>query len=330
MLQVRDIGSWKDIGAAVLISAIFSQFGMLIFFMTLPLYVLSARRNSRVVMTAALSVLVINLLIDVWNMRAVTDTGLKWAVIVLDMMIPVLLTLGLFFVINIFPGMTGKRKLYKLFAATVFSIVISLPVFFLLKNNELFISAIEEQFTAMGSMFFNSENRNFETELMQTYFDGETFLEYLKGFYLRSIVFIYFALLAGLTRMGDVLLARFSRRKLLNIRDFKLPEFLLWPFLISVALLAVEVFELFSFSYFSPVIWNVGFILLLLYGLQGLAIMRSLYVRIRIPPGLQLMTEFIFILLLFMPGVNYIVIIGIPLLGVSETWINLRKPMKEY
>jgi hypothetical protein len=40
------------------------------------------------------------------------------------------------------------------------------------------------------------------------------------------------------------------------------------------------------------------------------------------------MIEFILMMMLVMPGINYIVIIGLPVLGISETWINLRKPIR--
>ena len=76
----------------------------------------------------------------------------------------------------------------------------------------------------------------------------------------------------------------------------------------------VEIFDLVNLGYASAVIWNVGLILIFVYGLQGLGIIRSLFVRFKFPQSLRLMVEVLLMLILVMPGVNYIVIIGLPVL----------------
>ncbi len=44
---------------------------------------------------------------------------------------------------------------------------------------------------------------------------------------------------------------------------------------------------------------------------------------------MRVMIIFTLSLLLVQPGVNYFILIGIPLLGVSEIWIKYEKKLKE-
>jgi len=44
---------------------------------------------------------------------------------------------------------------------------------------------------------------------------------------------------------------------------------------------------------------------------------------------MRMLLIFTISMLLLQPGINYFVLIGIPLLGVSEIWIKYEKNMKE-
>ena len=44
---------------------------------------------------------------------------------------------------------------------------------------------------------------------------------------------------------------------------------------------------------------------------------------------MRMLIIFTLSLLLVQPGINYFILIGIPLLGVSEIWIKYEKNMKE-
>jgi hypothetical protein len=318
----------RELSVSILLAVVFSQVGLLIFLFTVPLYTLYYRKGASDFLTSSGTVMFLVLIMALWKTRSVTDTDLRRALIVIEMMIPVLLMLGLFFVIDIIPVVSGFRRLYRLLLATAAAVIVFLPFYRVLKGNTVFIDAVGNQLNAMAGVLLGEGSASFESEVVKTYFGDEGFLEYLKNFYINSAAAIYFLILLVTNRISELVLFRLSGKLPVKLIDFKVPGLLLWPMLISAVLMIADMFELFQTGLLSPVIWNAGMILLFVYGLQGLAILRSLFIRYRVPPGLRLMAEFFIIMMLVVPGINYIVIIGLPVLGVSETWINLRKSIR--
>jgi hypothetical protein len=72
----------------------------------------------------------------------------------------------------------------------------------------------------------------------------------------------------------------------------------------------------------------VGLIAMFLYGLQGVGILRFLIAKSNAGRGLLRFTTIIIIVMLIIPGINILIILGIPIFGVSETWIHFRKPKR--
>ena len=313
---------------AVILTVIFSQFGGLVFFYTVPLYILYYRKGFSDLAIASASVFVVLAVLAVWKTRLVTDTDLRRALIIMEMIIPVLLMFGMFFVIDVIPVLSGYRRLYRLLAATAAGMLVFIPVFLLLKSNQVFTEAVSAQINAIAGMFSPEGTGSYESEVMKTYLGEEGLVGYMKNFYRRSVGAFYFLLLLVSSRAADILMFRFGRRDAMRLIDFKVPSTLLWPTLLAAVAVLVEMFGLFRLGYFSSLVWNAGLILVFIYGLQGLAIIRSLFIKYRLPHGLRLMIEFVIIMILVMPGINYIVIIGLPVLGISETWINLRNSIR--
>ncbi len=318
----------RDVSIAVILAAVFSQFGFLLFFFTVPLYTLYYRKGFSDLLTASGAVIVILIGLSFWKTRLVTDTDLRTALIVIEMMIPMLLMLGLFFVIDVIPVISGYRRLIRMLMATAAAMLVFVPVYLLLSENQVFTEAVRAQLNAVAGVFTGGGAESYETEVMKSYLGEEGLIGYMKNFYRKSAGAIYFLILMISSRAADLVLFRFGRRDVLKLINFKVPEIMLWPMLLTAVAVLVEVFDLIQLGVVSSIVWNAGFILLFLYGMQGLAIVRSLFIRFKVPNGLRLMTEFILIMVLVMPGINLIVIIGLPVLGISETWINLRNSIR--
>lgn len=318
----------RDAVIAVALAVIFSQFGLLMFFLTVPLYTLYYRKGFSDLLISSGAVMLLLLIFAIWKTRLVTDADLRRALIVIEMIIPVLLMLGLFFVIDVIPVLSGYRRLFRMLFATMAAMLVFVPVYLFLKENQVFADAVTAQLNAVAGVFTAEEAGTYETEVLKSYLGEEGLIGYMKNFYRRSAGAIYFLILLITSRAADLVGFRFGRRDILRLVDFKVPEILLWPMLLTAVAILVEVFELTGLGFMSPIVWNAGLILLFLYGLQGLAILRSLFIRFHVPSGLRLMTEFILIMILVMPGINLVVIIGLPVLGISETWVNLRKSIR--
>ena len=328
MLKIQGSSRLRDLMIAVILSAVGTQFSVLILFFTVPLFTLYYKRGSKDLLIGAGSVLIILLVLSAWKTRSVDDADLRGALVVVEMIIPILLMLGMFFVIDIIPVLSGLRRLYRLFIATAAAVLVFVPVFMALQQNEVFIEAVSSQINAIADVFIGDGTGTYESEIVKTYFGEEGILGYLKNFYLKSAAVMYFLVLLINMRVSEILISRMQQRSASKLTDFSVPEILLWPMLLTAVGMLIEVFEIVSLGFVSPLIWNAGIILLFVYGLQGLGIIRSLLGRFKLPYSFTLMVEMFLILILLIPGINYIVIIGLPVLGVSETWINLRKPIR--
>lgn len=328
MLSFQGSSRLKDLSIAVILAAIFSQFGFLILLYTVPLYSLYYRRGLNDLLLGAGSVMLLILIFTVWKIRAVADTDFKGALILIEMIIPVLLMLGMFFVIDIIPVVSGYRRLYRLFFATVAAVLICVPVFMILRGNEVFIEAVSGQINLFAGAAFGEGSGTYDSEVVKTYLGENGILGYMKSFYMKSAAAIYFLILLIASRISEMILCRLEKRQALKLINFNVSSLLLWPMLLAAVGMLVDIFELFNLGFVSAVVWNVGLVLMFVYGLQGLAIMRSLFLRFKLPQSFRLMFEFIILLMLVMPGINYIVIIGLPVFGISETWINLRKSIR--
>ena len=328
MLLIQGSSRLRELIIVVILATVFSQFGFMVLLYTVPLYTLYYRRGASDLLLGAGIVLFLMLILAAWRTRSVADTDLRGALLVIEMIIPVILMLGMFFIIDIIPVISGFRRLYRLFFATAATVLVCFPVLLILQNNEVFSEAVKSQINAIAGLAMGDGSGTYESEVVKSYLGEEGFIGYMKSFYMKSAAAIYFLVLLISVRAAEIVQGRIKHESVLQLTDFTVPDLLLWPTLLAAVGILVEIFDLVNLGYASAVIWNVGLILIFVYGLQGLGIIRSLFVRFKFPQSLRLMVEVLLMLILVMPGVNYIVIIGLPVLGVSETWINLRKPIR--
>ena len=106
-----------------------------------------------------------------------------------------------------------------------------------------------------------------------------------------------------------------------------MPDFMVWPLIVS--LLVVLVDRKISAGFIGFTGWNILLIMATLYGFKGLGIIQNFMKILKFPPPMRMMIIFTLSLLLVQPGINYFILIGVPLLGVSEIWIKYEKNMKE-
>ena len=103
---------------------------------------------------------------------------------------------------------------------------------------------------------------------------------------------------------------------------WQVPEYVLWVFLGSWTVVLATL--LVDMPLMESLAWNVALSSSLLYMVQGMSILASL-VRTRNPGAPATRIFLLAFLLVLLPGVNVIPVIGLPILGVSETWVRYRK-----
>ncbi|HTP58461.1 MAG TPA: DUF2232 domain-containing protein, partial [Spirochaetia bacterium] len=109
---------------------------------------------------------------------------------------------------------------------------------------------------------------------------------------------------------------------------FRLEGFWLWVLIGALALILADLFFGSRLSgpamYAQYAAWNIGLIVVFLYGLQGLAIARFLFEKNGLPRLLWLLLLVVLAVLGASPRVGFFVILGLAAFGVSENWVRLR------
>jgi hypothetical protein len=147
---------------------------------------------------------------------------------------------------------------------------------------------------------------------------------------LRSLAASYVIMLAFSWWAGQVLATRtptmLGKPPRFRFAEFRLESWWLWPFIVTGALVLLDLFA--GLGPWAYAVWNAGLIVLFLFGLQGLAILRFLFEKYRIPRIVWPLIILVGGSLFFRgaPAAALIVLLVIPVFGVSENWIRYRVP----
>lgn len=113
---------------------------------------------------------------------------------------------------------------------------------------------------------------------------------------------------------------RFDRR----VVAWKLPETMVWVFLTAWLLVLLDQLVDYN-SIIRIAVWNFTLFMGVLYSVQGLAIMLyRLNLKNHRWSALKLFVLVAFLTML-LQGLNIVIVIGLPVLGVTETWVTYRK-----
>ncbi len=122
--------------------------------------------------------------------------------------------------------------------------------------------------------------------------------------------------------ISDLLIHRSQWSYQDRMARWHLPENGVWVFLGAWSVVLVTL--LVDMPVVESIAWNVALSSSLLFMVQGMSILAFL-VRKRNPGATATRIFLLAFLLVMLPGVNVIPLIGLPVLGVSETWIGYRK-----
>jgi hypothetical protein len=115
-----------------------------------------------------------------------------------------------------------------------------------------------------------------------------------------------------------------GERSPFHLAEFRLEAFWLWPLIASCGLILADLY--FHIAAWSLVAWNIGLVLVFLYGLQGLAILRFLFEKHGLPRILWFLLVALVIGLSASPRAGLFIAGALPAFGVAENWIRYRVP----
>ncbi len=294
-----------------------------------PLQVVASRRGIRSLGAAAGIFFVVFLAIRFWPFMLSPGRSAPDMLIYMEAGAVVLLLLGLLGV-NL-PMRKRPRTAVVLLAATAVAGIIGFPTILILTGTAAFQQSMNSLFTetaktlstalapagdALGSALLAPILEPAHLRAMSEAFLTRTLL----ADYMVMLTFSWWAGQAAATRAPAFLGIQPSFR----FSGFRLEGFWLWPLIAAGALVLVDLF--FHISSWAFVAWNIGLVLLFLYGLQGLAIIWFHFDKRHLPRFLWLLLIVALGILAVTPGIGVIVLVAVPIFGISENWVRYRIP----
>jgi hypothetical protein len=313
-MNARDV--WIEAAALSVLSAFLYQSAVLVFVFLVPLAVLGRRRGADWLGIAAL---VTGGVVLATRITSLIRLDIEWdlAILLMEMLPPAAFLGGLYLLETRL--LVGVRRVYRLIQAVLITGAVSVPVILIVSSSSIAMEALQRQFELLHSMFTGPEA---DPARLGRFATPEGMMAAVLDLLLSTYLFAYSIVLAGNWYVGQLIGARTRGERGFRMRDFRLPEIFVWALvLISAAALVSMVGNVGVFEHLS---WNALFIVLFLYGAQGLGILWSLLDRYDISRGIRIGVGAALAILLLVPGANLLVMLGLPGLGVAETWIHFR------
>jgi hypothetical protein len=310
-----------------------------------PLQIIASRRGTRGLGLAVGGFFAIFLLIRFWPTLFTHEHPFPYVLGTIEIGITAALLLGMILINIHFRG--RPRTLIMLLAATALTGAAALPIAIWLPG----VQASQAATTAL----FEEFSKTFSSVPVPTADTGAAALFALvsqparlgqlwKAYMLHTLladyaIFIAFSWWAGQTaaRRAQVAL---GAEPSFRLSRFRLESAWLWPLIACGALVLADLF--FGLSVWAYAAWNIGLVALFLFGLQGMAILRFIFEKYRIPRflwfllvvGLIISVVSSVVRLLIARAMNIpassgaglFIVLAIPLLGISENWIRYRIP----
>ncbi len=144
---------------------------------------------------------------------------------------------------------------------------------------------------------------------------------------LRGLMFLYLVYLVTAWWVGSLWGARSLglRSPIGRLLGFRLEPWCIWALLLSGAAVAGDAL-LGDVGMLSYPGWNVFSVFLLLFALQGIGVLQWLFRRYNVPSTMRVLIGIALVFMLFRPVLTFIPVFGLPLLGISETWLDFKRP----
>jgi hypothetical protein len=294
-----------------------------------PLQVVASRRGVRSLLGGAGVFFLAFLGIRFWPLIASRGVSVPDMLVFMEIGVVAFLLLGLI-AVNI-PMKKRPRTAIMLIAATALAGAVGFPTLFVLTRTDAFQKAMNGLFADTARILaaaLSPAGDGIGSSLLAPFLQPARLREFSEGILARSLLADYMILLTFSWWAGQAAAARapafFGIPPSFRLLRFRLESWWLWPLIASGALVLADLF--FGVSSWAFVGWNIVLALLFLYGLQGMAILWFLFDRHHLPRFLWLLLVAGLVILAATPGVGTIVIVAVPIFGISENWIRYRIP----
>ncbi len=318
-----------DIIWFTILATLFHQSGYLMILFLVPLQVIRNRQGFRVLFTSSAVVITAVLVMVVLRTGGMENFTERTVLVISEVLIPAYLLAGFLYINYDWPG--NPRMLKKMLVATAAAFLIGIPV--LLFYNIQILQDFYKQQIGIALELIKTTFAQAETVEAGDIVDiiasitPELIAETMKRTAMRTYLFSYFIILSGSWWLGSSGIRQGRWRSAFNPAQFSMPDFMVWPLIVSLLIVVID--QKLPAGFIGYTGWNILLIMITLYGFKGLGIIQNFMKIRKFPYPLRMLIIFTLSLLLLQPGVNYFILIGLPLLGVSEIWIKYEKNLKE-
>jgi len=317
-LQKRHLIIFSALTAA---SILIFQISVVFFLFTVPLYVIMRKYGFQYVSMAAFFVAIVMVTQTLIRGSGIEGDSLRSFLIILELIYPLSL-LGGMLVISYFRG--SRKVIFLLLAASAGFYILSVPVFVHFSGNNEIVTLLKDQIIYVAQMFSKGAGSadSFENALLLKELQPERIVVTTAKLILRNYVFAYFIMLTVAWYFADAVIRKTEKRSGIKLVNFRVPEILLWPLIISLLGVLADLFL--GLGWIGYLMWNSTFIMILLYGIHGIGLIGYLLVRYKVTRSGRRFLIILSVAVMLLPGINLVLLIGVPVLGVSEMWIRYR------
>ena len=296
------------------------QTGFFFFLFLVPLQLLLFRSGLKVARIAVLGVGIALVYLGIRH-TAVGNGDVRRYLLFVELVIPFLL-LGGFLLENGFFGNLGGVLLNALLATAITALV-SIAVLHVLLNNEAFIAYYKTQFAEMFNILKSAISNSSDIDLIPMMdMDVDTMLSHVSSVFFKGFLFAYFCILF-VSYTFALSVERLTKHEA-GIITVMIPDYFVWVLIAALSLVLVD-------ARFQPnpvlgyVGWNVFLIVMFLYGLRGMGLIRQMLEVRKVHPVVRFFLTFAAVILLMHPRYGRVLLVGIPLIGISEIWFKYKR-----
>lgn len=310
---------WIVIGLFTGSAFVLYQVSILFFLMAVPLLLLGMKRGTTRLLYGEAVLLVLIVIQVYFRTRGIEELVLRRFFLMMELAYPLSVLAGVT-VLFLAPG----RGLYRLLLSTGVVLLFSIPIAGYYTGNQEVVGFLREQIQLIVEALKSGLNNAVASEGAYLFYamDADTVYDFITQLFVKNYLFSYFLVMALSRLIADRFYSRLSGRDPFSLLNFHVPEILLWPVLVAWAGVLLDVTA--GIPIVGFLFWNYGMILLFVYGLQGVGILKFLFGRYGVSRLIQTLVAFSAAIVLLTPRINLILIVGVPLLGLSEYWVHYR------
>lgn len=326
---------WVEVIALAIGSVLLFRFGLLIVAFLIPIQVAWVRRGERAGLISSgvfLGALALLKVVDYLRVREmVSGAGGGTGLLFIDIVLPVAFLLGLYLLnavrirVRIGDEFRDFDVFHRLVASVAVAVAIYVPTIVLVYLSGAVDQLVAAQVELLQSLL--SAARATEEEIREL-------TRLVLRIFVSGFLFGHFVVLVGSWWVGTrlALRTRWSGQMVnpvsgrlagIQISRFRLPVWMVW---VVIAVLGGIVLTLATDTgWFQFVAWNLAFVSLALYALQGLAVIWHLLDRKKVGRSQRVALAAGLVIGLLIPGLNLVFLLGLPGLGISEVWVNYHR-----